>query len=108
MVSFTRTWHKLTKQLKRKRSLQSHESSKSVRFYDIDTVFYTHSSIEYDRTPTAESNEEDDTDDSDDDTLPSSPTNSIFTHSAFLTSTCFEEKALVLDDHSLSWENGSG
>ncbi|KAI8078653.1 uncharacterized protein BX664DRAFT_242588, partial [Halteromyces radiatus] len=56
------TWHRITKQLKRKRSFHSHESSKAVRFYGIDTVFYTHSSLEYDRTPSAELNEEDDID----------------------------------------------
>ncbi|SAL97899.1 hypothetical protein [Absidia glauca] len=113
MISLTQTWYKFTQQLRRKRSLQSHESSKSVRFYHVDTVFYTHSSIEYDRTPSAELSEEDylddeSDDDDDDDTLPPSPSSSIFTHSSFLpataTTTCFDEKVLVFDDHSPAWE----
>lgn len=64
MISITRTWRKISTQLKtnlkRRKSTNSTTSSsssdtkKTVRFYAIDTVYYTHSSTEYDRTPSDE------------------------------------------------------
>ncbi|CAO3653449.1 unnamed protein product [Cunninghamella echinulata] len=62
MISFSQTWHRLIKPLRKKKSFQTnsnHELTKSVRFYGIDQVFYTHSSIDYDRTPVAELTEDD-------------------------------------------------
>ncbi|KAI9247090.1 hypothetical protein EDC94DRAFT_529158 [Helicostylum pulchrum] len=71
MNSITRTWRRISTQLKsnlaRRRSTSSFTSyanKKSVRFYAIDTIYYTHSSTEYDRTP---SDEEDFYDDNDSD-----------------------------------------
>ncbi|KAI9361856.1 hypothetical protein BD770DRAFT_382801 [Pilaira anomala] len=72
MNSITRTWRRISTQLKtnltRRRSTTSSTTSypnkKSVRFYAIDTIYYTHSSTEYDRTP---SDEEDFYDDNDSD-----------------------------------------
>ncbi|KAI8082447.1 hypothetical protein BDF21DRAFT_417891 [Thamnidium elegans] len=71
MNSITRTWRRISTQLKsnltRRRSTSSSTSypnKKSVRFYAIDTIYYTHSSTEYDRTP---SDEEDFYDDNDSD-----------------------------------------
>jgi hypothetical protein len=64
MISISRTWRRLSTQLrsnlKRRKSTNSTSSTdssttkKSVRFYAIDTVYYTHSSTEYDRTPSNE------------------------------------------------------
>jgi hypothetical protein len=71
MNSISRTWRRISSQLKtnlsRKRSTSSANSNKSyssnrsantkgksVRFYAVDTVYYTHSSTEYDRTPSDE------------------------------------------------------
>ncbi|KAI8059193.1 hypothetical protein BC940DRAFT_314141 [Gongronella butleri] len=76
MAFLSQTWFKLTRQLKRKRSFQSQDSGHSshrhghhhhhhkvVRFQGVDAVYYTHSSLEYDRTPTAEATETDIEDD---------------------------------------------
>ncbi|KAI8073437.1 uncharacterized protein B0P05DRAFT_548530 [Gilbertella persicaria] len=51
MISIARTWRRIS-QFKtnlgnKKRSL------KTVRFNAIDTIYYTHSSTEYDRTPSS-------------------------------------------------------
>lgn len=63
MISITRTWRRISTQLKsnlsRKRSTSStssygSKSGKSVRFYTVDTIYYTHSAIDYDRTPSDE------------------------------------------------------
>ncbi|KAI9020673.1 hypothetical protein CLU79DRAFT_754929 [Phycomyces nitens] len=61
MISLSLQWRRLRTNLSRRRSQtswssqQSSRSTKSVRFYAIDTVFYTHSSAEYDRkSPTEE------------------------------------------------------
>jgi hypothetical protein len=64
MISISRTWRRISTQLKtnltRRRSTNSNNShssyntKKSVRFYAIDTIYYTHSSTEYDRTPSDE------------------------------------------------------
>ncbi|CEP11648.1 hypothetical protein [Parasitella parasitica] len=63
MISISRTWRRLSTQLKtnlnRKRSTSStnsygSKSGKSVRFYTVDTIYYTHSATEYDRTPSDE------------------------------------------------------
>ncbi|KAI9304792.1 hypothetical protein BJ944DRAFT_249588 [Cunninghamella echinulata] len=62
MISFSQTWHRLIKPLRKRKSFQinnNHGLTKSVRFYGIDQVFYTHSSIDYDRTPVAELTEDD-------------------------------------------------
>ncbi|OBZ87530.1 hypothetical protein A0J61_04418 [Choanephora cucurbitarum] len=56
MLSISRTWHRISHQLKtnlkKKRALPARH--KTVRFNAIDTVFYTHSSTEYDRTPSSD------------------------------------------------------
>ncbi|CAO3584046.1 unnamed protein product [Absidia cylindrospora] len=120
MISFSQTWHRIAKQLKRKRSFHSHENSKSVRFYDIETVFYTHSSLEYDRTPTAELHEnnylsdEDDEDDEDDDddenieenTPITSSKTSLYVSSSILppsSNLCYDGEVIVVGD-PLNWE----
>lgn len=61
MISISRTLRRISTQLKtnlkRHRSTNSTSScnsKKSVRFYNVDTIYYTHSSTEYDRTPTDE------------------------------------------------------
>ncbi|KAF1806512.1 hypothetical protein V8B55DRAFT_1430338 [Mucor lusitanicus] len=63
MISISRTWRRISTQLKsnlsRKRSTSStssygSKSGKSVRFYTVDTIYYTHSAIDYDRTPSDE------------------------------------------------------
>ncbi|KAI7863231.1 hypothetical protein BDF14DRAFT_1845902 [Spinellus fusiger] len=60
MISLSLQWRRLRTNLSRRKSQNSwsshsSRSSKSVRFYAIDTVFYTHSSAEYDRkSPTEE------------------------------------------------------
>lgn len=63
MISISRTWRRISTQLKsnlnRKRSTSStnsygSKSGKSVRFYTVDTIYYTHSATEYDRTPSDE------------------------------------------------------
>lgn len=59
MNSFSRTLRKISTQLRtnltRKRSTSSSGAyKKSVRFYAVDTVYYTHSSLDYDRTPSDE------------------------------------------------------
>ncbi|KAL1932922.1 hypothetical protein VTP01DRAFT_8600 [Rhizomucor pusillus] len=67
---FVRQWRRLSLQLKtnivsRRKSTSStksnggssstsSKSSKSVRFQAIDSIYYTHSSAEYDRTPAPE------------------------------------------------------
>lgn len=76
MISISRTLRRISTQLKtnlkRHRSTNSTSScnsKKSVRFYNVDTIYYTHSSTEYDRTPTDEDlscldfNEEEDNED---------------------------------------------
>lgn len=65
MNSISRTLRRISTQLRtnltRKRSTSSTTTfKKSVRFYAVDTIYYTHSSTEYDRTP---SDEEDSFDD---------------------------------------------
>lgn len=65
MNSISRTLRRISIQLRtnltRKRSTSSTTTfKKSVRFYAVDTIYYTHSSTEYDRTP---SDEEDSFDD---------------------------------------------
>lgn len=83
MNSISRTWHRIKTNLNRKRSTSSTNSyrsyassrsakskGKSVRFYAVDTIYYTHSSTEYDRTPSEEDltfNYSSDNDDDDDD-----------------------------------------
>ncbi|KAI8375465.1 hypothetical protein BD560DRAFT_392374 [Blakeslea trispora] len=58
MVSISRTWRRISYQfktnLRKKGTLPM--GHKRVRFNTVDTVFYTHSPTEYDRTPL--SNEE--------------------------------------------------
>jgi hypothetical protein len=46
-------WRRLQFKLKKK-GKQEIKANKSVRFYTVDTVYYTHSSSEYDRTPSEE------------------------------------------------------
>ena len=60
-TSFVRQWRRLfrTNITRRKstssnRSSESNKSNKSVRFQTVDSVYYTHSSQEYDRTPVKE------------------------------------------------------
>ncbi|KAI7889157.1 uncharacterized protein EV154DRAFT_396928, partial [Mucor mucedo] len=53
------TLRKISTQLRtnltRKRSTSSSGAyKKSVRFYAVDTIYYTHSSLDYDRTPSDE------------------------------------------------------
>lgn len=48
-------WRRISSQFKKnKRRNEDDKVNKSVRFYAIDTVYYTHSSAEYDRTPSEE------------------------------------------------------
>ncbi|ORX53540.1 hypothetical protein DM01DRAFT_313259 [Hesseltinella vesiculosa] len=85
MAFLSETWYKITRQLKRRRSFQSQDSGqsgKAVRFQGVNAVYYTHSSLEYDRTPTAESSEtdiEDDEDDDDDDEEEDEPAAELIT-----------------------------
>jgi hypothetical protein len=79
MNSISRTWRRISTQLKtnlsRKRSTSSTNSNrsysppkgKSVRFYAVDTIYYTHSSTEYDRTPSDEDLSHYEEEESDDD-----------------------------------------
>ncbi|KAI8879578.1 hypothetical protein K501DRAFT_193291 [Backusella circina FSU 941] len=53
MISISRTWRRISTQLKNN-LWQSHSNTRRVRFYSIDAVYYTHSSTEYDRTPSEE------------------------------------------------------
>ncbi|KAG2226733.1 hypothetical protein INT45_001080 [Circinella minor] len=60
-TSFVRQWRRIfrTNITRRKstssnRSSDSNKSNKSVRFQTVDSVYYTHSSQEYDRTPVQE------------------------------------------------------
>jgi hypothetical protein len=60
--SLGRYWHNITSRMHNlpyrrhsSSSVRSDCSEKSVRFQDEDTVFYTHSSSEYDRSATLES-----------------------------------------------------
>ncbi|KAI8370400.1 uncharacterized protein BYT42DRAFT_87149 [Radiomyces spectabilis] len=62
MISFSRTWRRLSHQFlhRRRQSIDStcsSTSNKSVRFYAIDAIYYTHSSAEYDRTPLCETDD---------------------------------------------------
>lgn len=57
MLSISRTWRRISSQIINKKSKKRGGEkvvNKSVRFYAIDTVYYTHSSAEYDRTPSEE------------------------------------------------------
>lgn len=127
MISFTQTWSRITKQMKRKKSFQSHESLKSVRFYGVDAVYYTHSAYDYDRTPTEELYDDDeDTDDDEEEedtqsiveptittTTPSSPASSLFAQTSCLipstatsasSAKCQGGNVTVVYDQSLRWE----
>ncbi|KAI9266753.1 hypothetical protein BDA99DRAFT_536167 [Phascolomyces articulosus] len=59
--SFVKQWRRIfrTNITRRKstssnRSSDSNKSNKSVRFQNVDSIYYTHSSTEYDRTPAQE------------------------------------------------------
>ncbi|KAI8146088.1 hypothetical protein BJV82DRAFT_600439 [Fennellomyces sp. T-0311] len=82
--TFVRQWRRIfrTNITRRKstssnRSSDSNKSNKSVRFQAVDSVYYTHSASEYDRTPAPEDNARPvlgqlffiDTEDTDDQTL---------------------------------------
>ncbi|CAO3597716.1 unnamed protein product [Absidia cylindrospora] len=128
MISFAQTWSRITKQIKRKKSFQSQESSKSVRFYGVDAIYYTHSAYDYDRTPTEEMydddglDDEDDDDDEDDQSIidenilpptPPSPTNSLLAQTSFIipstatsgsSAKCHGGNVTVVYDQTLNWE----